>query len=335
MCKLDEFLKKIYEEGLFIVIIPHELADLDALASSIILLRKLKKDGKKAIIYAPSISRETRDLLNMLLISEILNEISVEEPNENEFVVILVDFANPQRSGEKIYKIINQAKAVFSIDHHETEIPEGIEICLINQPSITQFLVSSFFTEGIFDNKLAKLAIAGILQDTAMLQHADRNSFVALNMLREFEDYKKIIQILKKRQRSIDERIARFKGIKRAKLIRLDDLLIAVSEVGSFEASVASALIQIGADIGIVLTKTRESGKSYYRISSRTNVQWLNLGKIMMEVAKKFGGVGGGHKGAAGLMISTENVNKKEEIIKEIIEKIVEEFNKNREPRNL
>ena len=271
----------------------------------------------------------------MLSISEILNEISVEEPNENEFVVILVDFANPQRSGEKIYKIINQAKAVFSIDHHETEIPEGIEICLINQPSITQFLVSSFFVEGIFDDKLAKLAIAGILQDTAMLQHADRNSFVALNLLREFEDYKKIIQILKKRQRSIDERIARFKGIKRAKLIRLDDLLIAVSEVGSFEASVASALIQIGADIGIVLTKTRESGKSYYRISSRTNLQWLNLGKIMMEVAKKFGGVGGGHKGAAGLMISTENVNKKEEIIKEIIEKIVEEFNENREPRNL
>jgi nanoRNase/pAp phosphatase (c-di-AMP/oligoRNAs hydrolase) len=86
-----------------------------------------------------------------------------------------------------------------------------------------------------------------------------------------------------------------------------------ISHVGSYEADVASALIKIGFDVGIVWSKKT----SEYRISTRASNKicsktGLHLGKILEELSDDSKGSGGGHDGAASLKgkIGLENILK-------------------------
>jgi len=114
---------------------------------------------------------------------------------------------------------------------------------------------------------------------------------------------------------SYGERIARIKGARRLSYYTHDQKLIVISKVGAFEASVARSLINMGADVVLVLgIKNNEM-----RGSGRTNIKNLNIGNIMKIIGDKFGGTGGGHAAAAGLNIVPLPEKK-------LLKKIEEEF---------
>ncbi|MFW9783246.1 MAG: hypothetical protein ACFFFB_13270, partial [Candidatus Heimdallarchaeota archaeon] len=55
----------------------------------------------------------------------------------------------------------------------------------------------------------------------------------------------------------LSERIARVKGLKRVGLLKAENWLIGVSRVSNFSASVATTLINVGFDVGIIFSKKK------------------------------------------------------------------------------
>jgi len=101
----------------------------------------------------------------------------------------------------------------------------------------------------------------------------------------------------------ISERIARLKACRRMKLMRIYGWLIVFSHVGSFQASAARALIDVGANLAIVGSQE----KNEISISMRADREFyaetgVHLGR---DLAKPLGeylnGMGGGHSTSAGV----------------------------------
>jgi nanoRNase/pAp phosphatase (c-di-AMP/oligoRNAs hydrolase) len=99
------------------------------------------------------------------------------------------------------------------------------------------------------------------------------------------------------------ERIARLKASKRVRLIRVNDWLIALSDVSAFQASAARALISLGAHVAVVAgqkgDKLQISMRASQDFQQKTGV---HLGR---DIAKPLGeylqGMGGGHSVSAGV----------------------------------
>ena len=105
-------------------------------------------------------------------------------------------------------------------------------------------------------------------------------------------------------------------------MFRYDDFIVLVTHVGSYEASVASALVSLGANVGIAISKKKEKKQVIYRVSGRSTGR-LNLGQIFTDLANEFSGTGGGHKSAAGLKIHGDMVQSEELLAKKIVESII------------
>ena len=77
--------------------------------------------------------------------------------------------------------------------------------------------------------------------------------------------------------------------------------IVCVSQISTFEASVCSALISLGANVSFVGSQRDDE----FRISARTRHDMvelgLHLGNLMAEIGEEIGCKGGGHDGAAGL----------------------------------
>jgi len=113
--------------------------------------------------------------------------------------------------------------------------------------------------------------------------------------------------------------VAKLKGIQRLEIIRVKDWLMGITHVSSFEASVASILINIGCDIGMVYSEK----KTEFRISMRAKrgicvETGLHLGEILEELSEECEGSGGGHEGAASLNGKID--------LKKILNKIIEKI---------
>ena len=99
------------------------------------------------------------------------------------------------------------------------------------------------------------------------------------------------------------ERVAKLKACKRAKIVKVEDWIIALSHVSAYQAPAAKALVDLGAHMSAVAGK--KNGK--IEISLRCVRQFnegagVHLGKdIATPLGEFLGGVGGGHAMAAGV----------------------------------
>ncbi len=85
------------------------------------------------------------------------------------------------------------------------------------------------------------------------------------------------------------------------------DLIISVSKVGSYHASAAKALIDLGSDLSIVINKDKSikvSMRASNRFYSLTN---LHLG---VDIASRISKKGGGHPTAASFISEKEDAYK-------------------------
>jgi nanoRNase/pAp phosphatase (c-di-AMP/oligoRNAs hydrolase) len=99
------------------------------------------------------------------------------------------------------------------------------------------------------------------------------------------------------------ERVARMKACRRAKLIKLENWMIALSHVSAYQASAARGLIDLGAHMAAVAGQ--KNGK--IEISMRCTRDFNQVTRIHLgrDIAKPLGeflqGMGGGHATAAGV----------------------------------
>ncbi|MHA1238608.1 MAG: DHH family phosphoesterase [Candidatus Odinarchaeia archaeon] len=324
--ELKKFVEKYAPNCIGIVC--HQNADPDAVCSAYSLSSLLRESGFKGdiVCLAESVSKLSKRVL------ETLN-FSIADKADKLDLLFLVDTNNLVQLGalkDYVESVVGKIK-IGVIDHHAptSKIREVAELLLIDEScsSTSEIIYWLFCDADIKISEKDALAIMiGITYDSRHFIRSTERTFLAASKLLSLgADYSKVIDLLRvPMDRS--EKIARLKAAKRAELIDFENYIIAVSEVSAFEASACRALIDLGADIAVVLAQRGEE----IRISVRSTQEVfekkkLHLGKSVMEpLGKLFKGEGGGHPTAAGF----NGVGEGKKALKEILRLIKENLSK-------
>ena len=299
--ELIEFLLKGKRDSK-ILLVTHDNADVDACASLYVFQEFLKKLGFNEVkSYISSLSNEAK-----ALIKEFNLSFDVAQEEYMPEVVFLLDLNNPERAPRGVLKKILNARKIFVIDHHipTVQMKNVIKLCKEYSSTselITEIIYALGYEELLHDEKISMVLSAGILADSVVLKYISKHTLINYSLLTDPLKHKTTQKILT-RKRELSEKMALLKSLSRVSILRINGVLIAVSQVGSFESSVATALLKNGADIAIVIAPKREKSRKFYRIILRTKLD-INLAEIAHKITSELSGTGGGHKKAAALEV--------------------------------
>ena len=308
------------EAGTSIVVTAHRNADPDALASAIAMRECVCKLGYDARLLLPEgMSQPTKRLVREVLGVEP-EEVEDESPEESA-AAIVVDTASFEQLG-KLAEFVRNIDLLVVIDHHESnKLVEKASIAIYWPQARATSEIVYMLVEKVLGIELEKttrtLLLAGIIYDTRHFVMANSTTLrVAADLMDVGADKDKALKALQSPSMEAPERIARLKAAQRMHVFRANDYLVTVTRVGAYEASVARALLDLGADIAIVLAErgaeTRVIGRLKKHIVERLNI---SLGAIMEELARLLGGGGGGHQQAAGATVKADYERTLEAII--------------------
>lgn len=289
----------------FVVLLCHHNADPDAIFSAYAmksLLEKARPDIEVEIGAAHGISRLSKHLLQHIPI-----EIK-ESPNVGSADAIVLLDTNTVQQLDSLGETVKNGKApVIVIDHHAAH-PDTLQLaklCVTNEEnSSTCEIVFSFYKEAnirVGGNE-AKALFLGIAFDT---RHFVLANSATLKNIAELIDSgvnaQEMLPLLSLPM-AFSERVARLKASRRTKLFKINDWVIALSNVSAYQASAARALIDLGADVAAVAGQKNGNIEISVRATHEFNRQTgVHLGK---DIAKPLGeyihGMGGGHSTAAG-----------------------------------
>ncbi len=290
------FLKSSREKKALILI--HSLADLDAVGSAVALQLYLKNSS---IIASDLPTAKARNLLRF-----VKSEVNTGGKLSSDMLLIL-DTNSYDMLGELAEGVRNFKGEKAVIDHHSIH-PDSIKanhLLVDNRYLSTSELIYELLKElkCKISEREAVCLLCGIIDDSAGFKNANRKTFSDIAQLlgKTKLRYEEILRFTETNL-DISQRIALLTACKRADILMVGGYLIAKSNVGSFEAKAAEALIDLGADFSFV----GSSGKKEVRISARVrgdacNELGINIAtQVMEKVGKTLKGSGGGHACAAG-----------------------------------
>ncbi len=281
----------------------HKNADPDSFCSAYALSLLLQDLGIEAEIIAPE---GLNEVAKHLLPSYGVKIYSSEAAREVE-AIITVDVCSLDQLGELAEVLPGLGRPVFVIDHHaETAGLSALaKMRLVDEKAVSvgELVYQLYEDAGVAPSQQAARAmLAAIVYDSRHLIRATpRTLKIVLALLETGIVYSEVIQSLHV-PIDVSERIARLKAGQRLGFERVEDYLVAITHVGSFEASAARALLDLGADVAVVVG----GDKDELRISARARDEFfaatgVHLGRDVLEgLGKKLGGGGGGHPTAAG-----------------------------------
>jgi len=289
------------------LILCHHNADPDAVCSSYALSKLLKqfKPTLKIEVASPeSVSRVSKVILEHLHAS-VMNE----RPDfEKADVIFMLDTNTTQQLDEWGKQISELRLPIIVIDHHAPH-PETRKIATLyiyrEDASSTCEIIYDLFREAEIrpSKDVAEALFLGIAYDTKHFTLAGASTFKAIADLVDLGvDVQEMLQLLSIPM-DMSERIARLKACSRMKLMRIYGWLVVFSHVGSFQASAARALIDVGANLAIVGSED----KGEISISMRSDNEFYSKTGIHLgrDLASRLGellhGMGGGHSTSAGV----------------------------------
>jgi nanoRNase/pAp phosphatase (c-di-AMP/oligoRNAs hydrolase) len=222
--------------------------------------------------------------------------------------VILLDTNNLQQLGDYGKQIETTEKPVLIIDHHtvnpETKRVSNLQI-VDEQASSTCEIIFDLFKQASVKPraKEAQALFIGIAYDTRHFSIANSKTFrVATELINLGAVAEEALALL---EMSLDtsERVARLKAARRVRVVRIGEWVIVLSNVSSYQASAARALIGLGAHIAVV---GGIRGK-LVRVNMRSSREFfqetgIHLGRDIAEpLGRYLGGFGGGHGTSAGV----------------------------------
>jgi nanoRNase/pAp phosphatase (c-di-AMP/oligoRNAs hydrolase) len=286
------------------LILTHAGADPDALCAAFALRRLVHELlGAEAAIIAPEgISSASPEGLRALALT----------PSALEFegcdLLMVVDTPSLSMLGRAGPLLPRSGIPIAQIDHHTPSSGmEGVAaIRLLDEdaPSTTEIAYSLLKGADVdVPPDLAQILMIGLVAESGRLSRLRGASLSNLcELSRRGGDIERALEILK-RAVPLDERMARLRSAQRLSLARVDDILIAVSHVGSYHASAARALLSLGADFVATLSK----GKGVLKITVRADEGFLSRTKIHVgrdicaPLGELLGGEGSGHEGVGGI----------------------------------
>lgn len=293
-------LKGVAEADGKIVILSHLNADPDAIGSSIAVYEFLMSKGlEPTIAAAGGVNALARNLLKKLNY-----KIEINPSLENVDTLVIVDTSSFSQLAP--VDVGNFEGRLFIIDHHipDEKLKAKVEDAVFDDKmtSTAEMIHGLLKEEGFKLSKNVCLAlITGIVTDTGHLQFARPDTLrIVADLLDEskmnYPDVLNFISIPTEPSR----KIAHLKSASRLQMEKVDEWIVALSHVGSFEASAARSLVKIGADVAFVCSN--EKGDA--RVSVRANNKFVKKTRINFakeyapELVKALDGSGGGHVAA-------------------------------------
>ncbi len=288
------------------LILCHQIADPDCICSALALeegLRQINPDLHLEVGAADSLSSASRRILR-----HFDQSVAINPPIDADLLIILdtssLSLLSPV--DEDIRKRENKSR-ILVIDHHVPNqlLSHAFDGVVDPEATSTSEIVYGLLRDlGVrVEGTIPRYLLAGILSDTRCLRFASPNAVKIVCQLLENEgvDYDEAVSLVVDSE-DLGERLARLKAAQRMVIHRVDRHIITISEVSSFAASSANALVSLGADCAFV----GGSEKEEIRISARASKEFMastgiHLGRdVMARVGKLMNGSGGGLRGAAG-----------------------------------
>jgi len=311
------YLKKLSGK---VVILSHQNADVDAIASSIALKEAITTYNSRATVDI-GVANGTSKVSKR--IAEELGDNFIVNPNLDTDLVILLD-TSTLRQLSPISENIKKASKIAVIDHHSPhEETRGIaDFYIVEEFSSVAEVVYKLILEMEVPvgKKIGLALLLGIISDTGHLRYATSDTLKTIaSILDSGIDFASAVELLET-PKDKSQKIAQLKAAQRMKIIKMDGWIIVASHVGSFEASSASALVKLGADCAFV--GSENNGKITLSVRASPDFQrstGIHLGSDLMQgIGTSIGGGGGGHPGAAG----AKGAGSVEEILEECIRQV-------------
>jgi nanoRNase/pAp phosphatase (c-di-AMP/oligoRNAs hydrolase) len=291
---LLESIARELEEGKKCILL-HVNADPDALGSAAALALAF---SEITIGTCGGLSKNGKNLQKNLAIEV------VDNPDISTFdKVIVLDTPSPNRLGQ--YE--NQLENPIVIDHHTKSFEWDTELCYIdeNMASCGEIIYKILkLGKREINRKIGLALLAGILTDTGKFSYANSNTLITFGEIMDSSgvDMEDVLTIFEEEHETdYSKRISRLKGAQRLRFEKVGGYIIAVSQIGSFEASVCNSLIFLGADVAFVGSQREEKFRISARAIQNALSEGLHLGNLLVDIGKENGCEGGGHNGAAGL----------------------------------
>jgi nanoRNase/pAp phosphatase (c-di-AMP/oligoRNAs hydrolase) len=231
------------------------------------------------------------------------------KPNiESAEAIVLLDMNTIEQLDEVADVIKKSPSPKIIIDHHAPNA-QAIKICkfhMIDEKAAANCeLIYRLFVQAEVEPNLneAKALFIGISFDTRHFALANSPTFeIIAKLVSKGIDAQ---QTLAHFALPIDlsERVAKLKACKRAKIVKIEDWIIALSHVSAYQASAAKALVDLGAHMSAVAGKKNGKVELSLRCTRQFNEKTgVHLG---LDIAAPLGeflkGVGGGHAMASGV----------------------------------
>ncbi|MCW4013848.1 MAG: DHH family phosphoesterase [Candidatus Bathyarchaeota archaeon] len=289
--------------GKSVVVIGHHNADPDAVGAAQgvkELIEQLKPDTDVRVVMPDDISRLSRQIIESL-------ELEVSETYSGSFnTVVPVDSGGLNQLGEWSEIIKTHQHVVIVIDHHtlDDELSQCTDFLVHDdQASSASELVYRLYNQYNVKPSIntAKALLAGILFDTKFFSIGSSETYKTVSVLLQSVGDLSQVMSLFQTETDVSERIARIKTAQRAEIHRVKEYVVAFSEVGSYQASGARALISLGADLAIVVGEEKTGLRASLRSTQGFfDDSGVHLGELVSDYSGVFGGSGSGHPTAAG-----------------------------------
>ncbi|MDH5770062.1 MAG: DHH family phosphoesterase [Candidatus Bathyarchaeota archaeon] len=307
VCFFEKITNMLAEaEAKLIVLLCHHNADPDALCSAYTFSKLLKKFDSKLTVEisaAQGISKLSKHILEKIPV-QLVASPHIEEAD----VIFLLDTNTVQQLGEWKTRLETSRKPLVMIDHHapHPKTESLASLCVIDETaSSTCEIVYRIFKEaGVKPSEdEARAMFLGMACDTKHFSLANSETFKAASELVDSGvDAKEELAFLSVPM-SRSERIARLKAASRVRFLKFGEWMAAFSDVTSYQASAARALLGLGADVAVVGGERNGALKISLRSSHNFNKKTgVHLGRdIAQPLGESLHGMGGGHPAAAGV----------------------------------
>lgn len=290
----------------FVLLLCHHNADPDAVCSAYAfqsLLTKYRPNTTVEIGTGQGISRLSKHILKRIPIT-----VNLQPDVEKADAIVLLDTNTTQQLGRLAERVAKTKAPIIVIDHHAAhpQTEQIAKLCITNEEaSSTCEMVYNFYKQLNIKPGLneAKALFLGITFDTRHFVLANSSTFKTISELSDIgvnpqEELSSMALPM-----DFSERVARMKACRRAKLIKVENWIIALSHVSAYQASAARALVDLGAHMAAVAGQKNDKIEMSLRCTRDFNqVTGIHLGR---DIAKPLGeylqGMGGGHATAAGV----------------------------------
>ncbi|OYT45350.1 hypothetical protein B6U90_03475 [Thermoplasmatales archaeon ex4484_6] len=278
-----------------VLVLAHHNADIDAVATSLILkwafpwvrlgaFRSISQAGKKLLSYFGE-------------------EMEIDPSLDGVSLMIIIDSSSPMQVLEGD---TSEWPRYHVIDHHpdHSHWGDGAYVDDSMGACVEIALQMAMLTNSPLTDDMAVTAIAGIIADTGKYRFArpvdlEVTSFLLSGSGISMEDVMLVIE--GEEYFDASKKIAQLKAMRRLRFRKVADQVVAASRVNSFEAAACRVLLVAGADVAFVAAEKKDE----IRVSARAKPHILrlgvHLGHFMERIGSATGNQGGGHDGAAGL----------------------------------